>query len=82
MAGEQNFDEFYKDLKETEKKDSKLTPKQQIDRLLRPGSTYRNLNPYEVLQIDPELPIEEVKKKYRKLSILVSTLQYLAQLYY
>ena len=39
---EDNFDEFYKDLKETEKADSKLTPKQQIDRLLRPGSTYRN----------------------------------------
>ena len=71
MAGD-NFDEFYKDLKETEKKDSTLTPKQQIDRLLRPGSTYRNLNPYEVLQIDPELPLDEVKKKYRRLSILVS----------
>ena len=28
MAGD-NFDEFYKDLKETEKADSKLTPKQQ-----------------------------------------------------
>lgn len=70
MAGE-NFDEFYKDLKETEKADSKLTPKQQIDRLLRPGCTYRNLNPYEVLQIDPELPFEDVKKKYRRLSILV-----------
>ena len=70
MAGD-NFDEFYRDLKETEKKDSTLTPKQQIDRLLRPGSTYRNLNPYEVLQIDPELPLDEVKKKYRRLSILV-----------
>ena len=70
MAGD-NFDEFYKDLKETERKDSTLTPKQQIDRLLRPGSTYRNLNPYEVLQIDPELPLDEVKKKYRRLSILV-----------
>ena len=35
------FNEFYKDLKATEKKDSTLTPKQQIDRLLKPGSTYR-----------------------------------------
>ena len=61
MAKE-SFDEFYKDLKETEKADSKLTPKQQIDRLLRPGSTYRNLNPYDVLQVDPELPFEDVKK--------------------
>lgn len=70
MAGD-NFDEFYKDLKETEKADSKLTPKQQIERLLRPGCTYRNLNPYDVLQIDPELDLEEVKRKYRRLSILV-----------
>ena len=65
------FDTFYKDLKTTEKADTVLTPKQQIDRLLRPGSTYRNLNPYEVLQIDPKLPIEDVRKKYRRLSILV-----------
>ena len=50
-AATEKFDEFYKDLKETEKQDSVLTPKQQIDRLLRPGSTYRNLNPYEVLQV-------------------------------
>lgn len=35
--GEEKFDDFYKDLKETEQKDSVLTPKQQIDRLLRPG---------------------------------------------
>jgi len=89
--GEEKFDDFYKDLKETEQKDSVLTPKQQIERLLRPGkififltlkciviiysvvsgSTYRNLNPYEVLQVDPDLPIEEVKKKFRRLSILV-----------
>lgn len=48
-----------------------LTPKQQIDRLLRPGSTYFNLNPFEVLQVDPDTPIEEVKKKYRRYSILV-----------
>lgn len=85
-----NFDSFYKDLKATEKADSVLTPKQQIERLLRPGktiidsfwshsliqmifsgSTYRNLNPYEVLQIDPETPIEDIRKKYRRLSILV-----------
>ena len=66
-----SFDTFYKDLKATEKADSVLTPKQQIERLLRPGSTYRNLNPYEVLQIEPDTPIEDVRKKYRRLSILV-----------
>lgn len=58
-------------VKEIEKRDSVLTPKQQIERLLRPGSTYRNLNPFDVLQVDPETPIDEIKKKYRRLSILV-----------
>lgn len=62
---------FFTEVKEIEKRDSVLTPKQQIDRLLRPGSTYFNLNPFEVLQISPESPIEDVKKQYRRLSILV-----------
>ena len=56
-------------MKEIEKRDSVLTSKQQIDRLLRAGSSYFNLNPYEVLQIDPELPVEEIKKKYKRVSI-------------
>ena len=45
MAGTstQRFEAFYADLKQTEKKDAVLTPKQQIDRLLRPGSTYRHV---------------------------------------
>ena len=42
-----------------------------LEKPLRPGSTYRNLNPYEVLQIDPETPIEDIRRKYRRLSILV-----------
>ena len=53
-------------VKEIEKRDSVLTPKQQIERLLRAGSTYFNLNPFEVLQVDPETPLEEIKKKYRR----------------
>ncbi|GLG94795.1 hypothetical protein R5R35_014822 [Gryllus longicercus] len=68
---EEAFNEFYTEVKEIEKRDSVLTPKQQIDRLLRPGSTYFNLNPYEVLQIDSDATLEEVKKKYKRLSILV-----------
>lgn len=48
-----------------------LTSKQQIDRLLRPGSTYFNLNPFEVLQLEHATPIDEIKKKYKRLSILV-----------
>jgi DnaJ family protein C protein 8 len=65
------FNEFYTEVKEIEKRDSVLTPKQQIDRLLRPGSTYFNLNPFEVLQVEPETTIEDIKKQYRRLSFLV-----------
>ncbi|CAD5116662.1 DgyrCDS5531 [Dimorphilus gyrociliatus] len=80
---EDAFNEFYteaiilllkfsaKHVKDIEERDSVLTPKQQIDRLNRPGSTYFNLNPFDVLQIDPETPLAEAKKKYRRLSILV-----------
>ncbi|XP_011503195.1 PREDICTED: dnaJ homolog subfamily C member 8 [Ceratosolen solmsi marchali] len=68
---EDEFNEFYSEVKEIEKRDSVLTPKQQIDRLLRPGSSYFNLNPFEVLHIDPTTEIDEIKKKYRRMSILV-----------
>ena len=46
-----DFELFYSDLKATEKGDALLTSQQQINRLLRPGSTYLNLNPFEVLQV-------------------------------
>lgn len=65
------FSNFIAEVKEIEKRDSVLTPKQQIERLLRPGSTYFNLNPFEVLQLEPETTVEGVKKQYRRLSILV-----------
>ncbi|XP_075148293.1 dnaJ homolog subfamily C member 8 [Haematobia irritans] len=70
-TSKESFDEFYTEVKEIEKRDSVLTSTQQIDRLLRPGSTYFNLNPFEVLQIEPDLPIDQIKKRYRQLSILV-----------
>jgi len=65
------FDSFYKELKEVEKRDQNLTPTAQIERLTKPGHTYRNLNPFEVLQVDPDTSIDEVKKKFRRMSILV-----------
>ncbi|KAG8229284.1 hypothetical protein J437_LFUL011130 [Ladona fulva] len=71
MKKELEFNEFYTEVKEIEKRDSVLTPKQQIDRLLRPGSTYFNLNPFAVLQVEPEAQLDEIKKKYKRLSILV-----------
>ena len=70
-ASSQRFEAFYADLKQTEKKDAVLTSTQQIDRLLRPGSTYRNLNPYEVLGVNADDAMDVVKKKFRRLSILV-----------
>ncbi|RCN45516.1 hypothetical protein ANCCAN_08445 [Ancylostoma caninum] len=59
------------EIKATEKEDAVLTSQQQLDRLLRPGSTYLNLNPFEVLQIDPDTDIEVAKKKFKKLSLLI-----------
>ncbi|GFR98238.1 DnaJ homolog subfamily C member 8-like [Elysia marginata] len=60
------FSEFYDEVKAIEKRDAVLTPKQQIDRLTRPGATYFNLNPYDVLQVEPDAPLSDVKKKYRQ----------------
>ncbi|XP_043088982.1 dnaJ homolog subfamily C member 8 [Puntigrus tetrazona] len=70
-GGDEAFQTFYTEVKQIEKRDSVLTSKQQIDRLLRPGASYFNLNPFEVLQIDPEATDEELKKRFRQLSILV-----------
>uniref|UniRef100_A0A8C5LQH3 DnaJ homolog subfamily C member 8 n=1 Tax=Leptobrachium leishanense TaxID=445787 RepID=A0A8C5LQH3_9ANUR len=65
------FSTFYTEVKQIEKRDSVLTPKQQIERLTRSGASYFNLNPFEVLQLDPEATDEELKKRFRQLSILV-----------
>lgn len=70
-AAESAFNQFYTEVKAIETVDSVLTSKQQIERLHRPGSTYFNLNPFEVLQIDPDCTMADIKKKYRQLSILV-----------
>uniref|UniRef100_A0A8C5A1I5 DnaJ (Hsp40) homolog, subfamily C, member 8 n=2 Tax=Gadus morhua TaxID=8049 RepID=A0A8C5A1I5_GADMO len=58
------FQNFYTEVKQIEKRDSVLTSTQQIDRLLRPGASYFNLNPFEVLQIDPEATDTELKKRF------------------
>lgn len=65
------LDLFYSEIDNIKSDEFKSTSKDQIERLLRPGSTYFNLNPFEVLQIDPYVSFEEIKKKYRKLSIYV-----------
>ncbi|XP_043196378.1 dnaJ homolog subfamily C member 8-like isoform X2 [Amphibalanus amphitrite] len=71
IESDATFNSFYCEVKQIEKQDAVLTSAQQIERLLRPGATYRNLNPFEVLQIDPDLPVQDLKKKYKRMSILV-----------
>ncbi|XP_019958083.1 dnaJ homolog subfamily C member 8 isoform X1 [Paralichthys olivaceus] len=71
IVSDELFQNFYTEVKQIEKRDSVLTSKQQMDRLLRPGSSYFNLNPFEVLQIDPDATDDELKKRFRALSILV-----------
>ncbi|XP_065838003.1 dnaJ homolog subfamily C member 8-like [Oscarella lobularis] len=70
-GGEEKLTDFLLELKEIEKRDSVLTSAQQIDRLLRPGATYFNMNPYDVLQIPFGASKKEVDKQFRKLSFLV-----------
>uniref|UniRef100_A0A8C0LFW5 DnaJ heat shock protein family (Hsp40) member C8 n=1 Tax=Canis lupus dingo TaxID=286419 RepID=A0A8C0LFW5_CANLU len=45
---EEAFMTFYSEVKQIEKRDSVLTSKNQIERLTRPGSSYFNLNPFEL----------------------------------
>lgn len=71
MSEKDAFNKFYNEVKSIEKQDSIYTSATQINRMLRPGSTYANLNPFEVLLVDPETKIEDIRKQYKKLSILL-----------
>ncbi|XP_054160503.1 dnaJ homolog subfamily C member 8-like [Oppia nitens] len=68
---EKDFQKFYHEVKHVEKEDSVYTSAKQLARLLRPGSTYANLNPFEVLLVDPEDGVDVIKRQYKKLSILL-----------
>jgi DnaJ homolog subfamily C member 8 len=68
---ETDFQTFYSEVKHLEREDSVYTSDKQLSRLLRPGSTYANLNPFEVLLCDPEDTLEAIRKQYKKLSILL-----------
>jgi len=71
FTGDKLFQSFMQDVKDIERRDEDLTSDKQIERLTKPGSKYLNLNPYEVLQISPKATEDEIKKKFRQLSILV-----------
>uniref|UniRef100_A0A2K5CT74 J domain-containing protein n=1 Tax=Aotus nancymaae TaxID=37293 RepID=A0A2K5CT74_AOTNA len=45
---EEAFITFYSEVKQIEERDSVLTSKHQIERLTHPGSSYFNLNPFEL----------------------------------
>ena len=47
------------------------TSEEQIERLLQSNYAWKNLNPYEVLQLDVDATEEDIKLRYRKLSTLV-----------
>tara|TARA_B110001452_G_scaffold217035_1_gene188507 strand:+ start:244 stop:1095 length:852 start_codon:yes stop_codon:yes gene_type:complete len=49
----------------------KMTGKQHIDRLFRPGAKYFNMNPFEVLGLHWDSSPEDVKKAYRRMSVQV-----------
>ena len=55
------------ELKKVTSEDNKFTQDYQLQRLL--GGTF--VNPYDILEVGAEASEEEVKKKYRMLSILV-----------
>jgi len=71
VTSDEAFAKYLTEVKQIEEADKVLTSDQQIARLNRPGSKYFNLNPFDVLQVSHETSNEEVRKKYRKLSILV-----------
>ena len=61
------FHDFMAELMSLTSEDKKFTQDYQLQRLL--GATF--VNPYDILEVGAEASEEEVKKKYRMLSILV-----------
>lgn len=64
---DKEFKEFMEDLKKLTKEDNKFTQDYQMQRLL--GTTFAN--PYDILEVGAEASEEEIKKRFRMLSILV-----------
>ncbi|XP_075257962.1 dnaJ homolog subfamily C member 8-like [Convolutriloba macropyga] len=64
--------QFLKEIGQSESKDSRqLKSELEIHRLTRTGSSYFNLNPFEVLDVDVDTPMETIRTRYKKLSIIV-----------
>uniref|UniRef100_A0A7N5P819 Uncharacterized protein n=1 Tax=Ailuropoda melanoleuca TaxID=9646 RepID=A0A7N5P819_AILME len=63
---EEAFMTFYNEVKQIKKGDSVLTSKDHIERLTCPASSDFPLNQFEVLQMDPEVTDEGIKKKFQQ----------------
>ncbi len=64
---DREFHDFMAELKKVTSEDNKFTQEYQLQRLL--GTSF--VNPYDILEVGAEASEEEVKKKFRMLSILV-----------
>lgn len=73
MAGtsDDKMKNFMAQVKQIGEEDKVLTSAEQIHRLTKPGSSYLNMNPFEALLLDPDAPIEEARKKFKRLSLLI-----------
>lgn len=64
---DKEFMDFMAEMKRLTKEDNKFTQDYQMQRLL--GTTF--VNPYDILEVGAEASEEEIKKRFRMLSILV-----------
>ena len=65
------LNQLFLQVKAIESRDAQMTSAAQLHRLTKPGSKYLNLNPFEVLQVEPEASVDERKKQFKKLSLLL-----------
>jgi len=71
MADQESVGSFLMQVAKVATDSNEWTTQKQLQRLSRPGSKYFNLNPFEVLLITPDSTEAEIKKNFRKLSILI-----------
>ena len=62
---------FLAEVERIEKDPEKMTGEEHIERMFRPGSKYFNMNPFEVLGCAHTASADDVKKAYRRVSLLV-----------
>lgn len=58
--------EFLSEIQQSEKRAASADPTQEIDRLLQRNFQWKNLNPFEVLQLPSNASEDDVKRQYKK----------------